>query len=104
VHAQLLLVDNNDPARPASNAGEPADDLAGLRADFPCFRIWREQTCDRALYVARSLHLELNPFTVVTDEIGELSAALQPARHAACPRPHPAGQAPPTRPLQATAS
>jgi len=103
VHAQLLLVDNNDLTRPASDAGEPTDDLSGLRADFPCFRIWREQTCDRALYVARSLHLELNPFTVVTGDIGELHAALEPARLLACPRPHPAGRAPPARPLQATA-
>ena len=104
MHAQLLLVDNNDPARPASNAGEPADDLAGLRADFPCFRIWREEICDRALYVARSLHLELNPHTVMTDNISELLAALEPARHAPCPRPHLAGQAPPARRLPATAS
>jgi len=53
--------------------------------------------------VARSLHLELNPHTVVTDDISELRTALEPARRLACPRPHPAGQAPPARPLQATA-
>ncbi len=96
-------MDNNDPARPASNAGEPADDLSGLKADFPCFRIWREETCNRALYVARSLHLELNPYTVVTGDIRELRTALAPARLLACPRPHPAGQAPSARPLPATA-
>ncbi len=82
----------------------PPAELATLQADFSCFRIWREQTCDRALYVARSLHLELNPYTVVTGDIRELSAALEPARHVACPRPHPAGQAPPARPMQAAAS
>jgi len=82
----------------------PPAELATLQADFSCFRIWREQTCDRALYVARSLHLELNPSTVVTGDIGELRAALEPARHVACPRPHPAGQAPPARPMQAAAS
>jgi hypothetical protein len=88
----------------ATGTSSLQDDLAGLRADFPCFRISREQTCDRARYAARSLHLEINPHTVVTDDISELGAALEPSRHAACPRPHPAGQAPPTRPLQATAS
>ena len=72
--------------------------LAVLEEQFPCFRIWREETCDRALYVARSLHLEMNPHTVVTDDIGELGTALEPARFLACPRPHPAGQAPPARP------
>jgi hypothetical protein len=87
--------------RPPDNAGDsgldrqPAPDareLAIVRAEFPCFRIWREETCDRARYVVRSLHRELNPHTVVTDDIGELRAALEPARHAPCPRPHAAGR------------
>jgi hypothetical protein len=104
VHAQLLPVDNNDPARPASDAGGPADDLSGLTADFPCFRIWREQTCDRIRYEVRSLHPGLNPHTVVTDDTGELRAALEPSRHVPCPRPHPPGQPPPARPPQAAAS
>ena len=77
--------------------GPPPAELAVLQADFPCFRIWREQTCDRTRYEARSLHLELNPHTTVTGEISELRGALEPSRHAACPRPHPAGQAPPAR-------
>ena len=89
---------------PASETAPPHDQLPGLRADFPCFRIWRKQTCDRARYEARSLHLEINPHTVVTDNIGELSAALESSRHAACPRPHPPGQAPPARPRPAAAS
>jgi hypothetical protein len=97
-------VDNNDPARPPWDAGEPADELSGLRPDFPCFRIWREETFDRSRYVSRSLHHELNPHTVITDDISELRAALEPARHAACPRPHPTGQAPSARPGKATAS
>jgi len=82
----------------------PPAELAVLQADFACFRIWRVQTCDRARYEARSLHLEINPHTVVTDNIGELSAALESSRHAACPRPHPPGQAPPARPRPAAAS
>ena len=81
----------------------PPAELAVLQADFSCFRIWREQTCDRARYEARSLHLEINPHTVVTDDIGELSAALEPARHVACPRSHPPGQAPSGRPRPAAA-
>ena len=96
--------DNLSPAGLDDEAARNIPELAGLRAGFPCFRIWREETCDRVLYVARSLHLELNPSTVVTGDIGELGAALEPARHVACPRPHPAGQAPPARPMQAAAS
>jgi hypothetical protein len=30
--------------------------LTALQEEFPCFRIWREETCDRARYIARSLH------------------------------------------------
>jgi hypothetical protein len=73
----------------------PPGELVVLRAGFPCFRIWREETFDRARYVARSLHLRLNPHTVITDDISELRAALEPARHAPCPRPHPPGQGQP---------
>ena len=95
--------DSPSPAGLDDEAARNAPELASLRAEFPCFRIWREQTCDRARYEARSLHPAMNPHTVVTGDISELRAALEPARHAACPRPHPAGQAPPARPLQATA-
>lgn len=85
-------------------AARNSPDLASMRAEFPCFRIWREETCDRARYVARSLHPGMNPHTVVTDDTGEIRATLESSRHAACPRPHPAGQAPPARPLPAIAS
>jgi hypothetical protein len=78
---------DNEAAR---NGNGP--DLASLRARFPCFRIWREHTFDRARYMARSLHPGLNPHTVLTDDFDELRAALEPSRHAACPRPHPAGR------------
>jgi hypothetical protein len=90
------------PGTDAAGTSPSLDELAILRADFPCFRIWREETCDRAVNVACSLHLELNPYTVVTDDISELSAALEPAGFS-LPRPHPAGQAPSVRPLPATA-
>jgi hypothetical protein len=80
---------------PAAGDGSSRRQLAALRAQFPCFRIWREETCDRARYVARSLHLELNPHTVVTDDMAELRAVLEPARDSPCPRSHLAGQARP---------
>src|ERR1022692_966284 len=78
--------------QPSATDMDPSDDqshevLAGLREEFPCFRIWRERTCDRIRYVARSLHPGLNPHTVVTDDLDELRAALEPSRHAACARP-----------------
>lgn len=78
--------------------------LAAVEEQFPCFRIWREVTCDRARYVSRSLHLRLNPHTVVTDDLAELRSALEPARHAPCPRPHQPGQAPSSHPLPAAAT
>ncbi len=63
----------------------PPAELAVLQADFACFRIWRVQTCDRARYEARSLHLEINPHTVVTDDLGELRDMLRAARTAQHP-------------------
>jgi hypothetical protein len=81
-------VNNADPdTQPDSGTPLSAAGLAILQAQFPCFRIWRERTCDRVRYVARSLHPGLNPHTVVTDDIGELRAALEPARceHPAAP-------------------
>ncbi len=76
----------------SNNPHAPA--LAAVEEQFPCFRIWREETCDRARYVSRSLHTGLNPHTVMTDDLGELRAALEPARHLPCPEPHPPGQHP----------
>ena len=37
-----------------------------LKAEFPAFQIWREEMPGRARYVARSLHADLNPHTVIT--------------------------------------
>jgi hypothetical protein len=78
--------------QPQSADGAGPGELPGLRADFPCFRIWREETCDRDRYVVRSLHPGLNPHTLITDDIAELRSALEPSRHLPCPRPHPARQ------------
>ncbi len=67
----------------------PPDNLSTARLD------------DEAARNAREL---ASPYTVATGDIRELRAALEPARHAPCPRSHPAGQAPPAHPLQAAAS
>lgn len=94
------------PATPSSGTLPLPDPLPGLQEEFPCFRIWREHAFDRVRYVARSLHPGLNPHTVVTDDTGELRAALQPSRREACPEGH-AGQqesGPPARPRPAPAS
>ena len=68
----------------AKHGGADADamdeDLAMLRADFPAYRIWREDVPDRIRYVARRLRWGLSPHTVVTADLGELREALQPAR------------------------
>jgi O-methyltransferase involved in polyketide biosynthesis len=65
-------------------AGIPADtvpdQMIALRNDFPGFRIWRETTGERVRFVARSERPGLNPHTVVTGNVGELRAALQPSR------------------------
>jgi hypothetical protein len=55
-----------------------SDDLTGLQAHFPAFRIWQEQFPGRSRYVARSRYPGLNPHTVVTTDLRELSDALQP--------------------------
>ena len=53
--------------------------MAVLRDDYPGYKIWREVTPGRERYVARSLHLGLNPHTVVTADLRELRDVLQPA-------------------------
>jgi hypothetical protein len=55
-----------------------SDDLTGLQSEFPAFRIWREEFPGRSRYVARSRYPGLNPHTVVTTDLRELRAALQP--------------------------
>ena len=56
-----------------------ADQLTALRSDFPAFRIWQETTGDRNRYVARSLHPDTRPHTVVTADLDELRAILAAA-------------------------
>jgi hypothetical protein len=56
------------------------DPLPGLQADFPAFRIWREDVCGRICYVARRRRPDLHPHTCVTGDPDELRAALPPER------------------------
>lgn len=51
--------------------------LKALQADCPAFRIWREITGDRARYISRSLHADIGPHTVVTDDLAELREELE---------------------------
>jgi O-methyltransferase involved in polyketide biosynthesis len=57
-----------------------AEDLAMLRAGFPAYRIFREETPGRVRYVARALREGLNPHTIVTADLDELRDALGPER------------------------
>jgi hypothetical protein len=54
------------------------EDLAVLRAEFPAYKIWQEQTPGRVRYVARSRRHDVNPHTVITADVAELRGALQP--------------------------
>ena len=67
------------PAPPDGSTSTEPDPLPDLRADFPAFRIWREETCGRARYIARSQGPGVHPYAVVTDDPDELRAALAPA-------------------------
>jgi hypothetical protein len=51
-------------------------ELAGLRLDFPGYRIWREATGHHVRLVAVSQLLGVSPHTVVTGDAAELRAAL----------------------------
>jgi hypothetical protein len=70
---------------PAGNATVPpaldaqAAELDRLRADFPSFWIWRENTGSGVRYIARSQRAGLNPHTVVTADPAELRAVLSEA-------------------------
>ncbi len=57
-----------------------AGSLADLRAEFPRFRIWQEIVGDRVRYVARRLHPDAGPHTIVTADLGEMRAVLREAR------------------------
>jgi len=56
--------------------------LTALQQEFPRYRIWREDVCGRARYIARSLEHGLHPHTVITDDLDEMQAALEPSQYA----------------------
>jgi hypothetical protein len=63
--------------RRSESAGSPGRvELALLAAEFPAFRFWRQTYYDRTLYIAQSTSLSTRPHAVVTDDLGELRAAL----------------------------
>ena len=64
----MQLVPDHDP--------DNNEEMAGLRSGFPQFRIWREISCDRTRYIARSLQPGTRPHTIVTADPRELRAAL----------------------------
>jgi hypothetical protein len=59
-----------------TTALEDAALLNKLRADFPAFRIWREITGDRTVYVARRRQPGTRLHTLVTRDLHELHTAL----------------------------
>ncbi len=70
--------------RPAeTRAAAAPDPLLALQHEFPRYRICQETICGRARYVARSLEHGLRPHTVVTSDLAELQAALEPSQYGA---------------------
>jgi hypothetical protein len=65
-----------------SPAAAIQDELAALQIEFPCFRIWHENIGGRVRYISRRLDPSLNPHTIVTKDLTELRAALEPSRYA----------------------
>jgi hypothetical protein len=63
----------------ATDLGASADSLAGLREEFPAFRIWREIMGDRIQYVARRRNADTHPHSVVTADPVRLRSALSTA-------------------------
>ena len=56
-----------------------SEDLAVLRAEFPAYEVWREETPGRVRYVARSRAPGVNPHTLITADVEELREVLQTA-------------------------
>jgi anti-sigma regulatory factor (Ser/Thr protein kinase) len=71
------------PETPANGIHLSPDILPALRQQFPAYRIWREDTCGRARYVAQRARPGLHPHTVVTEDPAELRTALDPLRSCA---------------------
>ncbi len=76
-----------DSNQATTATGLDAARLHRLRADFPAFRIWREMTGDRTVYVARRRQPGTRPHTLVTTDPRELHAALANSTATAPPIP-----------------
>jgi O-methyltransferase involved in polyketide biosynthesis len=57
-----------------------SDDLTVMEAEFPAYDIWREELPGRTMYVARTRRWDLNPYSVATQDLGELCDVLEPTR------------------------
>jgi hypothetical protein len=88
--ANLTTTSAPVPEPPDSGAVSPHDQLAAIQADFPAFRIWREDAYGQVRYIVRSRNPGQHPHTVVTADLGELRAALSDASA----QPHAAGGLP----------
>jgi hypothetical protein len=72
-----------DPATPASGTLTSPDPLTALRQEFPAYRSWRENICGRVRYNACRTQPGRHPHTVVTDDLAEMRAELEPSPYAA---------------------
>lgn len=72
-----------DQAGIDSQAPPSAPDLASLQAEYPCYRICREEIYGRVRYTACRTRPDLHPHTVITADLAEMRAALEPSRYAA---------------------
>jgi hypothetical protein len=80
------VTDSNQTTTAIALADNAAS-LRKLRADFPAFRISREVTGDRTVYVARRRQPGTRPHTLVTPDPHELHAALAGTSPAAISHP-----------------
>lgn len=74
MHPHSLNAETQPPV--ATDLGASADSLAGLREEFPAFRIWREIMGDRIQYVARRRNADTHPHSAVTADPASLRSAL----------------------------
>jgi hypothetical protein len=54
-----------------------ADELQGLRAEFPAYLFSQEQLPDRERYTARGRSLAVSPHTVISSDLAELEKVLR---------------------------
>jgi len=69
--------DRGAPATATDALKADLDELALVAAGYPAFRFWREITVDHTRFVARATIISTHPYTIITDDLGELRAALR---------------------------